>query len=40
MIAVDSQILVSAHREDSPFHQAAKAALTELAEGAAPWALP
>ena len=40
MIAVDTQILVFAHREDSPFHPAALAALTELAEGAAPWALP
>jgi hypothetical protein len=40
MIAVDTQILVFAHREDSPFHRTALAALTELAEGAAPWALP
>ena len=40
MIAVDTQILVFAHREDSPFHRAALAALTELVEGAAPWALP
>jgi uncharacterized protein len=40
MIALDTQILVFAHREDSPFHAAARAVLGELAEGTAPWALP
>jgi len=40
MIALDTQILVFAHREDSPFHSQARAALTGLAEGTAPWALP
>ena len=40
MIAVDTQILVYAHREDAPFHEAARKALTELAEGTAPWAIP
>jgi toxin-antitoxin system PIN domain toxin len=40
MIAVDTQILVFAHREDSPFHDAARNVVTELAEGTAPWALP
>ena len=40
MIAVDANILVYAHREDSPFHDAAFARLAELAEGAAPWAIP
>jgi hypothetical protein len=40
MIAVDSNILVCAHREDSPWHDAAFACLVELAEDRAPWALP
>ena len=40
MIAVDSNFLVYAHREDSPFHDAACACIVELAEGNAPWAIP
>lgn len=40
MIAVDTNILIYAHRIDSPFHTAAAAKLTELAEGTAPWAIP
>ncbi len=40
MIAVDTNILVYAHREDAPFHAAAIDSLTELAEGGAPWAIP
>jgi predicted nucleic acid-binding protein len=40
MIALDTQILVYAHREDAPFHSAARRALTDLAEGAAPRAIP
>lgn len=40
MIAVDTNILVYAHREDSPFHAAARDCITELAEGAANWAIP
>ncbi|HVP47074.1 MAG TPA: TA system VapC family ribonuclease toxin [Bryobacteraceae bacterium] len=40
MIAVDSNILVYAHREDSPWHKPADRSLTELAEGASPWAIP
>ncbi len=40
MIAVDTNILVYAHREDSPFHQAAFRCVTELAEGRASWAIP
>lgn len=40
MIGVDTNILVYAHREDSPFHSAAFQRLAELAEGAANWALP
>lgn len=39
MIAVDTNVLVYAHREDSPFHEAARARLTTLAEGAALWAI-
>lgn len=40
MIGVDSNILVHAHRGDSPFHKPAADTLRELAEGAAAWALP
>ena len=40
MIAVDSNLLVYAHRGDSPWHDAAYARLVELAEGHAPWAIP
>jgi toxin-antitoxin system PIN domain toxin len=40
MIAVDTNILVYAHREDSPWHDAALRKLTELAEGKSPWAIP
>ncbi len=40
MIVVDANILVYAHREDSPFHQAAAERLIALAEGNAPWAIP
>lgn len=40
MIAVDTNILVYAHREDSPFHEAAFQHVTELAEGPATWAIP
>ncbi|HWA90559.1 MAG TPA: TA system VapC family ribonuclease toxin [Rhizomicrobium sp.] len=40
MIAVDTNILVYAHRADSPFHAAAGACLASLAEGAATWAIP
>ncbi len=40
MIAVDTNILVYAHREDSPFHEAARQRLQALAEGVAPWAIP
>ena len=39
MIAVDSNILVYAHREDAPWHEAAHARLAELAEGRQPWAI-
>ena len=40
MIAVDTNILVYAHREDSPFHEKALVCLTGLAEGRASWAIP
>lgn len=40
MIAVDSNLLVYAHREDSPWHHAAYARIVELAEGSASWAIP
>ena len=33
MIAVDTNILVYAHREDSPFHDTALRRVAELAEG-------
>ena len=40
MIAVDTNVLVYAHREDASFHAAASARLQELAEGRAPWCIP
>ncbi len=40
MIAVDTNILVYAHREDSPFHEAAFRHVAELADGLASWAIP
>lgn len=40
MIAVDTNIVVYAHREDSPWHEAAFAALAGLAQGRATWAIP
>jgi uncharacterized protein len=40
LIAVDTNILVYAHRRDSPSHEPAAACVRELAEGAASWALP
>ncbi len=40
MIAVDTNVLVNAHRLRAPFHAAGAAALRELAEGGAMWAIP
>lgn len=40
MVAVDSNILVYAHREDSSWHAAALDCVRSLAEGRAPWAIP
>jgi len=38
--AIDTNILVYAHREDSLFHEAAFRRVVELAEGPATWAIP
>lgn len=40
MIAVDTNLLVYAHRADSPHHEAARAALRGLVETGRPWAIP
>jgi toxin-antitoxin system PIN domain toxin len=40
MIAVDTNILVAAHREEAPLHKAALKAVRSLAEGDTAWALP
>jgi len=40
MIAVDTNILVYAHRSDSVWHAKADVCLAELAEGGSPWAIP
>jgi uncharacterized protein len=40
LIAVDTNVLIYAHRSELPQHDAALSALRELAEGAAAWALP
>lgn len=40
MTAVDTNILVYAHREDSPWHGLAAATLISLAESPKPWAIP
>ncbi len=40
MIAVDTNILVYAHRRDSQWHEPAAACVRELAEGADSWAVP
>jgi toxin-antitoxin system PIN domain toxin len=40
LIAVDTNILVYAHRDDATYHQAAARCLTELGGGRAPWAIP
>jgi toxin-antitoxin system PIN domain toxin len=39
VIALDTNLLVYAHRRDSPWHAAAAAAIAELAHGRAPWAI-
>src|SRR5262245_32650801 len=40
MIALDTNILVYAHRRDAPFHAAASALVRQLAEGNERWAIP
>lgn len=40
MIAVDTNILVYAHRAESPFHARAARRIAGLAEGRAAWAIP
>lgn len=40
MIAVDTNLLVFAHRAESDWHAAAAARLRDLAEGRVPWAIP
>lgn len=40
MIAVDTNILVYAHRRDSRFHESAAKVLRDLAEGPRPWTIP
>lgn len=39
MIAFDTNLLVYAHRSDSPFHSSAAALVRDAAEGVEPWAL-
>lgn len=39
MIALDSNVLVYAHREDSAWHEPAYTCLLQLAEGRDPWAI-
>jgi uncharacterized protein len=40
LIAVDTNLLVYAHRTDSEWHERAAACVRELAEARLPWALP
>ena len=40
MIAVDTNLLVYAHRRDSEWHAEAVQVIRALAEGRAPWAIP
>jgi toxin-antitoxin system PIN domain toxin len=40
VIAVDTNILVYAHRPESPFHERARTVVRTLAEGSSPWAIP
>lgn len=40
MIALDTHILVYAHRQDSEWHRAAVSRVATLAEGRAAWAIP
>lgn len=40
MIALDTNVLVYAHRDDAPFHEAARSLVRGLAEGPVTWGIP
>lgn len=40
MIAVDTNVLIYAHRRDSEWHERAEALIRTMAEGPASWAIP
>lgn len=40
MIALDTNLLIYAHREESPWHEAASDVVRHLSEGRSPWAIP
>lgn len=40
MIAVDTNLLIYAHRRESDWHEAAKQIIVDLAEGKSAWAIP
>jgi toxin-antitoxin system PIN domain toxin len=40
LIALDTNVLVYAHRRDSAWHESAFECVRELAEGRTPWAIP
>ena len=40
MIAVETNLLVYAHRRDSPWHQASTSLIRQLAEGRTAWSIP
>lgn len=40
MIAVDTNILIYAHRRSAPWHKEASAVIKKLAEGSKPWYIP
>jgi toxin-antitoxin system PIN domain toxin len=40
LIALDTNILVYAHRQDMAWHRQAQACVAELAESGSPWAIP
>ena len=40
MIAVDTNLLIYSHREESEFHAVARAAIDQLRHGHANWAIP
>jgi toxin-antitoxin system PIN domain toxin len=40
VIAVDTNVLVYAHRQDSPWHDKARESIARLAEGRSSWSIP